>query len=211
MPILSVGSSDSFPIPLFDEIDQWTQISVLLCGCGDERNPHYSLEFSRKSGVSSSVSMTFSTVATNSSIILMLLASSCDEIVIVGGSTLCIISSCKHTLGFTRLTHISFSCGLSAFVLFSVRKAVVDLAISVFGVSVLGLFLSTLVVFGDELPPKMIFLGSLTVLFLVLAPLRRPLTRLRWMMLVTSGFSFFYFVRRSLVPPRVRETFLPVG
>ena len=90
--------------------------------------------------MSSSVSVALSTVATISSIISLWLACSCDEIVIVGGSTLCVISSCKHTLGSTRLTHISFSCGLSASVLLSVCVVVVNLAVSVFGVSILGLF-----------------------------------------------------------------------
>ena len=80
--------------------------------------------------MSSSVSVAFYTVATTSSIISLWLASSCDEIVI-GGSTLCVVSSCQHTLASTRLTHISFSCGLSASVLFSVCVAV-DLAVSVY-------------------------------------------------------------------------------
>ena len=68
-----------------------------------------------------------------------------------------VVSSCKHKLGSTRLTHISFSSRLSVSVLFSVCAAEVDLAFPVFGVSVLGLFLSTAVVFDVELPPKMIF------------------------------------------------------
>ena len=88
-----------------------------------------------------------------------------------------VVSSCRHTLGSTRLTHISFSTSalsvsvllsacvavvdlavpISAFVLIAVCVAVVDLAVSVFGLSVFGLFLSTTVVFDVELPPKMIF------------------------------------------------------
>ena len=60
------------------------------------------------------------------------LASSCDEMVIVGGYTLCVVFSCKYTLDSTRLTHISLSCRVSASVLFSVCVAAVDLAVSVF-------------------------------------------------------------------------------
>ena len=65
----------------------------------------------RNKGVSSSVSVAYSTVATTVSIISGWLASSCSEVVIVGGSTFGDVSSCRHTLGFKRLTHISCSIG----------------------------------------------------------------------------------------------------
>ena len=55
--------------------------------------------FRRNSGVSSSVSVAFSTVATKVSIISLWLASSCDKVVIVGGSTLGVVSSCKQRWG----------------------------------------------------------------------------------------------------------------
>ena len=86
--------------------------------------------FRRNSGVSSSVLVAFSTVATTLSIISLWLASSCDEVVIVGDSTLDVVSSCKHTLGSTRLTHISFSTRVSSPVLLFVCVAVVDLVVS---------------------------------------------------------------------------------
>ena len=132
--------------------------------------------FRRNSGVSSSVSVAFSAVATTVFIILLWLTSSCDEVVIVGGSTLGVVSSCKHTMGSTRLTHISFSTRVSSPVLLFVCVAVVDLvvwlsfsvfivvcvamfdrAVSVCGLAVCELFLSTTVGFDVELSRKMIF------------------------------------------------------
>ena len=79
-------------------------------------------------------------------------------------SLLRVVSSCKHT----PLTHISFSCRLSSLI-FSVCVALVDLAVSFVGVSVFGLFLSITVVFGDGLPPKMIF-GKYGCFFLYKLP-----------------------------------------
>ena len=86
--------------------------------------------------MSSSVSVAFSTAATLLSIISLWLASSCDKVVIVGGSTFGAISSCKHTLRSTRLTHISLSTRVSSPVLLFVCVAVVDLVVS-FSTSVL--------------------------------------------------------------------------
>ena len=85
--------------------------------------------FRRNRGVSSSVSVAFSTVATTVSIISAWLVSSCDEVVIVGGSIMGVVSSCKHTLGSTRLTHISCSTKGSSPVLLFVCVAVVDLVV----------------------------------------------------------------------------------
>ena len=84
----------------------------------------------RNKGVSSSVLVAFSTVATMVSIISVWLASTCNEVVIVGGSTLGVASSCKHTLGPTRLTHISCSIGWSFPVLLLVCVTVDDFSVS---------------------------------------------------------------------------------
>ena len=137
--------------------------------------PSIRWSFRRNSGVSSSVSVAFSTVATTLSIISLWLASSCDEVVIVEGSTLGVASSCKYTLWSTRLIHISFSTRVSSPVLLFVCVAVVDLvvsfpssvlivicvamvdrAVSVCGLPVYELFLSTTVDFEVELSPKAI-------------------------------------------------------
>ena len=142
-----------------------------------KRTPSTRWSFRRNSGVSSSVSVAFSTVAITPSIISLWLASCCDKIVIVGHSTLGVVSFCRHTLGSTRLIHISFSTSvvsvsvlfsvcvavvvlavsISASVLITVCVAVVDMAASILGLSIFGLFQSTTVVFNVELPPNLIF------------------------------------------------------
>ena len=83
-----------------------------------------------------------------------------------------VVYSCRHTLGSTRLTHISSSTSVSSVrVLLSVCVAVVNLVVSlsisvlivvcgagsVCGLSVFELFLSTTVDFDVELSPEMIF------------------------------------------------------
>ena len=61
-------------------------------------------------GVSSSdstVFVVFSTATTSPYVIISMLASSCAVVPIVGGSTLCVCSSCMQIFGSTRLTQIS--------------------------------------------------------------------------------------------------------
>ena len=78
----------------------------------------------------SAVFEAFSTVATSPSMIIQGLASKCVVVLIVGGSTLCVISSCKLTLGSTRLTKI-FLVSSFSFLLGSVCVAIVDVCVSV--------------------------------------------------------------------------------
>ena len=173
--------------------------------------------FQRKSGVSSSVLVTLSTVTTTVSIISLWLTSSCDEVVIVGGSTLGVVSSCKHTLGSTRLTHISFSTRGSFPVLLFVCVAVVDLvvrlstsvfivvcvamfdrAVSVWGLIVCELFLSTTVGFDVELSPKTIF-GKFACFGLVINSLASVTCAVK----VDCGDDLVFFICLSLVGGRL--------
>ena len=170
--------------------------------------------FRRNSGMSSSVSVAFFLVATTVSIFLLWLASSCDEVVIVGGSTLGVVSSCKHTLGSTRLTHISFPTRGSSPELLFVCVAVVDLvvrrstsvvcvimfdrAVSVCGLVVCDLFLSTTVGFDVELSPKMIF-GKFECFGLVINSLASVTCAVE----VDCGDDLVFFICLSLVGGRL--------
>ena len=89
--------------------------------------------FCQNSGVSSSASavlVPFSIVPTSPSLIMQRLATNCDVVVIVGGSTLCVFSSCMYMFGSTLLTQIS---SVSSF---SLLSDFVCVAIVVIGVSV---------------------------------------------------------------------------
>ena len=173
--------------------------------------------FRRNSGVSSSVLVAFSTVATTVSIISLWLASSCDEVVIFKGSTSGVASSCKHTLGSTRLTHISFSSRGTSLVLLFVCVAVVDLvvrlstsvfivvcvdmfdrAVSVCRLVVCELFLSTTVGFDVELSPKMIF-GKLECFGFVINSLASATCAI----VVDCGDDLVFLVCLSLVGGRL--------
>ena len=173
--------------------------------------------FRRNSGVSSSISVAFSTVDNTLSIISLWLASSCDEVVIVGGSTLGVVSSCKHTLWSTRLTHICFSTRVSSPVLLFVCVAVVDLvvsfstsvlivvcvvmvdqAVSVCGLAVSELFLSTTVDFDVELSPKGIF-GKFECFGLVISSLASVTSAVE----VYCGDDFVFLICFSLVGGRL--------
>ena len=154
----------------FTKLIKGCRFRSFLVAAAMNRTPSTRWIFRRNSGVSSSVSVAFSTAATTLSIISLWLSSSCDEVVIVGGSTFAADSSCKHTLRSTRLTRISFSTRVSSPVLLFVCVALVDLvvsfstsvlivvcvamvdrAVSVCGLAVCLLFLSTKVDFDVEL------------------------------------------------------------
>ena len=76
-----------------------------------KRTPR-SRSFFLNRGVSSSASVVFvafSSVATSPFVISSWLASSSEFVVIVGGASLCLLSSCIVLVGSTRLTQISSS------------------------------------------------------------------------------------------------------
>ena len=109
-----IGGFDGLPIPRFNEVNEWAEVSVFLRCRGNESHSHPSTRwtFFLKSGVSSSASvvfLAFSIVATNPSVISSWLASSDVFFVIVGGVSLCLVSSCIVFVGSTRLTQTSLS------------------------------------------------------------------------------------------------------
>ena len=128
-----------------------------------------------------------------------------------------VVSSCKHTLGSKRLTHISFSTRVSSPVLLFVCVAVVDLAVwlltsvfiiicvamfdravSVCGSAVCEFFVSTTVGLDVELSPKMIF-GKFECFGLVINSLASVTCAVE----VYCGDDLVFFVCFSLVGRRL--------
>ena len=125
------------------------------------RTPRTRCNLCLNNGVSSSdstVFLAFSNVATSPSVIISWLASNCVDVPIVGGSTLCVCSSCMQIFGSTRLTQISAVSSLLSDVVFIAVVVLCGSVCAVCVVFVISFCVGLAVVFPDEIVSvKMIF------------------------------------------------------
>ena len=131
--MIFAGKGVSVRFYLSKRLNEWAEFAVFFRGSGDKAYSQYKLEIFPKRGVSSSASVVlvaFTRVATSPSVTSLWLASSDEFFDIVGGASLCLLSSCIVLAGSTRLTQISsldFRCSPESFV--CVAVAVVSFSV----------------------------------------------------------------------------------